>query len=57
MASSGIRFGAGITYVVGMDLAALGARNVLVITDAVLAVCGRSRSCSSRRAREALPDA
>jgi hydroxyacid-oxoacid transhydrogenase len=36
MASSGIRFGAGITREAGMDLAGLGARNVLVITDPVL---------------------
>ncbi|HEY1760006.1 MAG TPA: hydroxyacid-oxoacid transhydrogenase [Bryobacteraceae bacterium] len=36
MAASGIRFGAGITREAGMDLADLGARNVLVITDPVL---------------------
>jgi hydroxyacid-oxoacid transhydrogenase len=36
MAASGIRFGAGITREVGMDLAELGSRNVLVITDTVL---------------------
>lgn len=36
MAASGIRFGAGVTREVGMDLAELGARNVLVITDPVL---------------------
>ncbi|HEY7335162.1 MAG TPA: hydroxyacid-oxoacid transhydrogenase [Bryobacteraceae bacterium] len=33
MAVSSIRFGAGVTREVGMDLAELGARNVLVITD------------------------
>ncbi len=36
MAASGIRFGAGVTREVGMDLAEFGARNVLVITDPVL---------------------
>jgi hydroxyacid-oxoacid transhydrogenase len=36
MAASGIRFGAGVTREVGMDLADLGSRNVLVITDPVL---------------------
>ncbi|HEY1760007.1 MAG TPA: hypothetical protein VGG72_31840 [Bryobacteraceae bacterium] len=36
MAASGIRFGAGITREAGMDLAGLGVRNVLVITDPVL---------------------
>jgi hydroxyacid-oxoacid transhydrogenase len=36
MAASGIRFGPGVTREVGMDLAELGARNVLVITDPVL---------------------
>ena len=37
MAASSIRFGAGVTREVGMDLADLGARKVLVITDPVLA--------------------
>jgi hydroxyacid-oxoacid transhydrogenase len=36
MAASNIRFGPGVTREVGMDLADLGARNVLVITDPVL---------------------
>jgi hydroxyacid-oxoacid transhydrogenase len=36
MAASSIRFGAGVTREVGMDLTDLGARNVLVITDPVL---------------------
>ncbi len=36
MAASGIRFGAGVTREVGMDLAELGSHNVLVITDPVL---------------------
>src|SRR5262249_21798792 len=36
MAVSNVRFGAGVTREVGMDLAELGARNVLVITDPVL---------------------
>ena len=36
MAVSSIRFGPGVTREVGMDLADLGARNVLVLTDAVL---------------------
>ena len=36
MAASGIRFGSGVTREVGMDLAELGSRNVLVITDPVL---------------------
>jgi hydroxyacid-oxoacid transhydrogenase len=37
MAASSIRFGSGVTREVGMDLADLGARKVLVITDPVLA--------------------
>jgi hydroxyacid-oxoacid transhydrogenase len=37
MAASSIRFGAGVTREVGMDLADLGARNVLVVTDPTLA--------------------
>ena len=36
MAVSSIRFGAGVTREVGMDLADLGAKNVLVLTDPVL---------------------
>jgi hydroxyacid-oxoacid transhydrogenase len=36
MAVSSIRFGAGVTREAGMDLADLGARNVLVLTDPVL---------------------
>jgi len=36
MAASSIRFGSGVTREVGMDLADLGARKVLVITDPVL---------------------
>ena len=36
MATSGIRFGAGVTREIGMDLADLGARHVLVLTDPVL---------------------
>jgi hydroxyacid-oxoacid transhydrogenase len=36
MAVSSIRFGPGVTREVGMDLADLGARNVLVLTDAIL---------------------
>ena len=37
MAASSIRFGPGVTREVGMDLADLGIRNALVITDPVLA--------------------
>ena len=37
MAVSSIRFGAGVTREVGMDLADLGASKVLVITDPVVA--------------------
>jgi len=37
MAASSIRFGLGVTREVGLDLADLGARKVLVITDPVLA--------------------
>ena len=33
MAASNVRFGAGVTREVGMDLADLGVRNALVITD------------------------
>ena len=36
MAASSIRFGPGVTREVGMDLADLGARSVLVLTDPVL---------------------
>ena len=36
LAVSSIRFGAGVTREVGMDLADLGARRVLVLTDPVL---------------------
>ena len=36
MAVANVRFGAGVTREVGMDLADLGARNVLVLTDPVL---------------------
>jgi hydroxyacid-oxoacid transhydrogenase len=38
MAASNVRFGSGVTHEVGMDLADLGARNVLVLTDHVLRV-------------------
>jgi hydroxyacid-oxoacid transhydrogenase len=37
MATSSVRFGVGVTREVGMDLADLGARRVLVITDPLLA--------------------
>lgn len=36
MAVSSLRFGVGVTREVGMDLAEMGARHVLVVTDAVL---------------------
>ena len=36
MAASTVRFGFGVTREVGMDLAALGVRHVLVLTDPVL---------------------
>ena len=36
MATSGVRFGCGVTREVGMDLADLGVRQVLVVTDPVL---------------------
>ena len=36
MAASSVRFGAGVTREVGMDLTDLGARNVLVLTDPAL---------------------
>ena len=37
LAASNIRFGAGVTREVGMDLREIGARNVLVMTDPVVA--------------------
>jgi hydroxyacid-oxoacid transhydrogenase len=37
MATSSVRFGAGVTREVGMDLADIGARRALVVTDAMLA--------------------
>lgn len=37
MAASNIRFGAGVTREIGMDLAELGARRVLVVTDPLVA--------------------
>src|SRR5262245_35274628 len=36
MAGSAVRYGVGVTAEVGMDLAALGARRVLVLTDPVV---------------------
>jgi hydroxyacid-oxoacid transhydrogenase len=36
MAASAVRFGVGVTREVGGDLAELGARKVLVVTDAIL---------------------
>jgi hydroxyacid-oxoacid transhydrogenase len=36
LAASNIRFGAGVTREVGMDLADLGARRVLLVTDPTL---------------------
>src|SRR6266566_2091530 len=38
IAISSIRFGAGVTREVGMDLAGMAARNVLVVTDPTLAL-------------------
>src|SRR5215208_5075201 len=37
MAAAAIRFGVGVTREVGLDLADLGVRNVLVVTDPVMA--------------------
>jgi hydroxyacid-oxoacid transhydrogenase len=37
MASSSVRFGAGVTHEIGMDLAELQVRNVLILTDQTLA--------------------
>ena len=41
MAASSVRFGAGVTREVGMDLADLGIRHALVITDPLLGTCSR----------------
>ena len=37
MAASSVRFGAGVTREIGMDLAELGSGHVLVITDPIVA--------------------
>ncbi len=52
IAASNIRFGAGVTHEVGMELADLGARKVLVLTDPVLA-----RMSPVQTALESLNDA
>ncbi len=54
MAASNIRFGPGVTREVGLDLAELGARKVLVVTDPVLADMAPLRPCWSRSIAPAL---
>ena len=51
MAVSSVRFGVGVTREVGMDLAEMGARLVMVVTDPVLPRCRRCAPCSSRWSR------
>ena len=48
MAASSVRFGVGVTREVGIDLADLGVRRVLVVTDPPLRVSLRSTRCSRR---------
>jgi alcohol dehydrogenase class IV len=49
MAVSAVRFGAGVTREVGFELAELGARHVLVVTDPGRGAA--ARRCRSRVAR------
>jgi hydroxyacid-oxoacid transhydrogenase len=61
MAVSAVRFGAGVTREVGFDLADLGARHVLVVTDPVVAalppVAVVRESLDANRIRHAVYDA
>ena len=55
MAASTVRYGAGVTAEVGMDLAALGARRVLVLTDSVLKALPPVQTVADSLDRQKIP--
>jgi len=55
MAASTVRYGAGVTGEVGMDLAALGARRVLVLTDPVLKALPPVQTVADSLDRQKIP--
>jgi hydroxyacid-oxoacid transhydrogenase len=55
MATSTLRYGAGVTGEVGMDLAALGARRVLVLTDPVLKALPPVQTVADSLERQKIP--
>ena len=55
MAASTVRYGTGVTSEVGMDLAALGARRVLVLTDSVLKALPPVQTVADSLDREKIP--
>ena len=55
MATSTLRYGAGVTGEVGMDLAALGARRVLVLTDSVLKALPPVQTVADSLERQKIP--
>jgi hydroxyacid-oxoacid transhydrogenase len=55
MAASTVRYGAGVTGEVGMDLAALGARRVLVLTDSVLKALPPVQTVADSLDRQKIP--
>jgi len=55
MAASTVRYGTGVTSEVGMDLAALGARRVLVLTDSVLKALPPVQTVADSLDRQKIP--
>src|SRR5256885_221647 len=55
MAASTVRYGTGVTSEVGMDLAALGARRVLVLTDSVLKALPPVQTVADSLERQKIP--